>query len=188
MLQSISSARCGSSTATAVTGLAAVVPAESTAARPLRTSSRIAATNCLSTSSTHRPDGAQRMILPHPLLRRHITEDVILQLIRSAHAFFLSGSVVETRECYGTRQFSFDTLLNSELCVSAFQFREESRTMYGISDAIGQNLREMITFAEINVSTPAAKHSLLWCRIDHYVIFLLTLALTAYRTWAQNCD
>jgi hypothetical protein len=35
----------------------------------------------------HRSDGAQRMILPHPLLRRQITEDVILLLIVSAHAF-----------------------------------------------------------------------------------------------------
>jgi hypothetical protein len=35
----------------------------------------------------HGPDGAQRMILPHPLLRRQITEDMILLLIRSAHAF-----------------------------------------------------------------------------------------------------
>jgi hypothetical protein len=35
----------------------------------------------------HGPDGAQRMILPHPILRRYITEDVTLLLISSAHAF-----------------------------------------------------------------------------------------------------
>jgi hypothetical protein len=34
------------------------------------------------------PGSQQRMIFSHPLLRRQITEDVILLLINSSHAFY----------------------------------------------------------------------------------------------------
>jgi hypothetical protein len=50
----------------------------------------------------HGPDGAQRMILPHPRFRRQVTEDVILLQIVSALAFFLAAFVVETRAFSGT--------------------------------------------------------------------------------------
>jgi hypothetical protein len=42
------------------------------------------------------------MILRYSLLRAYIAEHIQLQLVFSAHAFFLSGRAVETREFRGT--------------------------------------------------------------------------------------
>jgi hypothetical protein len=35
----------------------------------------------------HHPDRPQRMIFPHPRLRRQVTEYLTLLLVRSSHAF-----------------------------------------------------------------------------------------------------
>jgi hypothetical protein len=44
------------------------------------------------------------MVLLNSLLRADIAEDTQLLFVFSAHAFFLSGSVVETRELSGTEE------------------------------------------------------------------------------------
>src|SRR5437667_9940239 len=46
------------------------------------------------------------MVLGNPLLRTDVTEHVQLLLVFSAHAFFLSGCAVETREFRGTASAS----------------------------------------------------------------------------------
>src|SRR5271166_2858146 len=46
------------------------------------------------------------MVLRHSLLRADIAEDIQLLLVFSAHAFFLSGCAVETREFSGTASAS----------------------------------------------------------------------------------
>jgi hypothetical protein len=43
------------------------------------------------------------MILRYSLLRAYVAEHIQLLLVFSAHAFFLSGRAVETREFRGTR-------------------------------------------------------------------------------------
>jgi hypothetical protein len=78
------SARCGSNTASAATAPATVSPAESRDARPWRTCAVEPATTG---QALHGPDGAQRMIPPHALLGRQVTEHVILLLIGSSHGF-----------------------------------------------------------------------------------------------------